>query len=69
MKLQITAAATKLMARGRKIDRLGHRLVADAVDQHGDEQAEPDHERGRRTTQMQLLRSASSVSRLVEEPT
>ena len=44
MNRQMTAAATKLIASGRKMIDLTRALVADAVDEDRDEQAEADHE-------------------------
>ena len=40
MKFQMTPAATKLIASGRKITDLATALVADAVDEDRDQQAE-----------------------------
>ena len=63
MNFQMTAAATKLIASGRKTIDLTDALVADAVDEDGDEQA-----RGRPraaaagSTQSTLLRRAMRVS-------
>ena len=45
MNFQITPAATMLMARGRKIIDFADRLVADPVDEDGDEQPEADGQR------------------------
>ena len=69
MNCQMTPAATKLIASGTKIDRLGDRLVADAVDEDRDQQPEADRAAVRKTSQITLLRRASSVSRSLKNQT
>ena len=68
MNRQITAAATKLIAIGRKIDRLRGTLVADPVDQDRHEQAEPDDEGRQEDHPEKVVPQRDERVRLAEEP-
>ena len=67
MNRQITLAATKLMASGRKTIVLTDAFVADAIDEHRHEQAEADHQRRQQDDPQSVVPERDEGVRLAEE--
>ena len=66
MNVQITLAATMLIASGHEDHRLGHGLVAHAIDEDGDEEPEAHGQGGQDDEPDQAVRSAMSDASLLK---